>query len=390
MAYMVARTEKRKAGDLGGYQIHVDRKTDNHGNKDIDNERSHLNYDLVGHSTDTSFKKEILDFIEENKSSTRATRKDAVVLQDWLISSSNNFFADLSTEETRKYFECAVTYFQERFGKENVRFATVHMDESTPHMHLGIVPFDADNKLTAKTIFNRACLKSIQEELPKHFQRNGFAIERGKEKSEAQHVHPESFKKQAEKAELEARKEGFEYVIDEMLEAIEELPGVEESDFSKTADLVEKFLNDDEEIDPRKLDDSVFLRFLTTLFQEIKQFFARMSQKNVLRSAEIDLRENSLTERENALETKIESFKRMSDDLKSEKYFLKVAYLGLQLELHDLEKERERIMKLSPKDQQTLLDDMQQALAKKLGKDLQTVRDETLYSQENGNDELEI
>lgn len=387
---MVARTEKRKAGDLGGYQIHVDRKTDNHENKDIDNERSHLNYDLVGHSTDTSFKKEILDFIEENKSSTRATRKDAVVLQDWLISSSNSFFADLSPEETRKYFECAVTYFQERFGKENVRFATVHMDESTPHMHLGIVPFDADNKLTAKTIFNRACLKSIQEELPKYFQRNGFAIERGKEKSEAQYVHPESFKKQAEKAELEARKEGFEYVIDEMLEAIEELPDVEESDFPKTADLVEKLLNNEEEIDPRKLNDSVFLKFLTTLFQEIKQFFARMSRKNVLRSAEIDLRENSLAERENVLETKIESYKRMSDDLKSEKFFLKIAYLGLQLELHDLEKERQKIMALSPKEQQTLLDDMQRALAVKVGKDLQSVREETLYSQENTDNELEM
>ncbi|WP_282675350.1 hypothetical protein [Lactococcus cremoris] len=32
MAFMVARTEKRKIGSLGGYQNHVDRKTDNHSN----------------------------------------------------------------------------------------------------------------------------------------------------------------------------------------------------------------------------------------------------------------------------------------------------------------------------------------------------------------------
>lgn len=27
-----------------------------------------------------------------------------------------------------------------RYGKQNIAYATVHMDEKTPHMHLGVVP----------------------------------------------------------------------------------------------------------------------------------------------------------------------------------------------------------------------------------------------------------
>lgn len=307
MAYMVARTEKRKAGDLGGYQIHVDRKTENHGNKDIDNERSHLNYDLVGHSKETSFKEEVLDFIEENKSSKRATRKDAVVLQDWLIGSSQKFFDDLSAEETKRYFEVAVEFFQERFGKENVRFATVHMDELTPHMHLGVVPFNAENKLTAKMIFNRECLKNIQEDLPKWFQEHGFDIERGKEKSEAQHLHPDAYKKQVIQAESEAKEQNFELVMEQILNAVERLPEVTEDDFPETAKIIESFTDDEGQIDYGKMKDYEFSKFIRAIFEEIKRFFARMSAKLAIRASEISSKENSLKERENALEAKIEA-----------------------------------------------------------------------------------
>ena len=40
-------------------------------------------------------------------------------------------------------------------GIENVINATVHMDEATPHMHLGIVPVTEDGRLSAKDIFTK-------------------------------------------------------------------------------------------------------------------------------------------------------------------------------------------------------------------------------------------
>lgn len=193
MAYMVARTEKRKIGSLGGYQNHVDRKTENHSNKDIDDSKTHLNYDLIGHERSTSFHEEFMDYIKENRVGSRAVRKDAVIMQDWLISSSQEFFDTLNENETKRYFETAVEFFAEKFGRENIRFATVHMDEKTPHMHMGIVPLK-DGKLTAKTIFDRNCLRMIQNELPQVFQKAGFDIQRGEPKSEKVHLHPEEYK----------------------------------------------------------------------------------------------------------------------------------------------------------------------------------------------------
>ncbi len=193
MAYMVARTEKRKIGSLGGYQNHVDRKTGNHSNKDIDDSKTHLNYDLIGHEKSTSFHEEFMDYIKENRVGSRAVRKDAVIMQDWLISSSQEFFDTLNENETKRYFETAVEFFAEKFGRENIRFATVHMDEKTPHMHMGIVPL-RDGKLTAKTIFDRNCLRMIQNELPQAFQKAGFDIQRGEPKSEKIHLHPEEYK----------------------------------------------------------------------------------------------------------------------------------------------------------------------------------------------------
>lgn len=194
MSYVVARMQKRKTGDLNGLQIHNDRKTKNHSNKDIDQSKSELNYDLVGHEKSVSYQKEIMNYINENKISTRAVRKDAVVVSDWLITSDKTFFENQTPEETEKFFKTAVNFFGERYGHENLKYATVHVDEKTPHMHLGIVPM-RDGKLSAKTIFNRNELRDIQSELQKYFKENGFDLERGVEGSEAKYVHPEEYKK---------------------------------------------------------------------------------------------------------------------------------------------------------------------------------------------------
>jgi hypothetical protein len=44
MSFVVARMQKVKSGNLVGVGNHNQRNTDNHSNKDIDVERSHLNY----------------------------------------------------------------------------------------------------------------------------------------------------------------------------------------------------------------------------------------------------------------------------------------------------------------------------------------------------------
>lgn len=193
MSHMVARTAKLKAGNLGGIGRHVDRETENHANKDIDPEKKHLNYDLV--ERDTRIQTDILNYIDSEKTTTRAIRKDAVLCNEWIISSDKQFFDNLSPEETRNYFEVAKDYFAEKYGEKNIRFAVVHMDEKTPHMHMGIVPFDENNKLSAKRMFDRKTLIQIQDELPERFQQAGFDIERGEKGSKSKHLSAPDYKK---------------------------------------------------------------------------------------------------------------------------------------------------------------------------------------------------
>src|SRR5699024_1044027 len=202
MSMVVARMEKMKAENLIGIGNHNQRKTKNHSNKDIDPSLSKLNYDLVNRTE--NYKTDIENFINENKSTTRAVRKDAVLINEWIITSDRKFFENLSDEEVKKFFVSAKEYFGNEFGEENIRYATVHLDESTPHMHMGIVPFDKDKKLSAKRIFNRETLRDIQENLPKHLQEKGFEIERGLEGSERKNLTVPEFKElKAEEKEIE-------------------------------------------------------------------------------------------------------------------------------------------------------------------------------------------
>jgi len=183
MSFVVARMQKMKSGNLVGIGNHNQRLTDNHSNKDIDTERSYLNYDLVNRTD--NYKTDIQQFINENKSSSRAVRKDAVLINEWIITSDNQFFKDKDDKEIKDFFEQSKNYFSEKFGDENIRYAQVHLDETTPHMHLGIVPFNAEKRLSAKTIFNRQALQAVQDELPKYLNERGFELERGEKRVRA-------------------------------------------------------------------------------------------------------------------------------------------------------------------------------------------------------------
>ena len=193
MSMIVARMQKMKAENLIGIGNHNQRKTKKHSNPDIDTSLSELNYDLVNRTD--NYKKDIENFINENKSTTRAVRKDAVLINEWIITSDRKFFENLSDEDTKEFFITAKEYFAENFGEENIRYATVHLDESTPHLHMGIVPFDKDKKLSAKRIFNREALRNVQEDLPKLLQEKGFDIERGLEGSDRKNLTVPEFKK---------------------------------------------------------------------------------------------------------------------------------------------------------------------------------------------------
>lgn len=194
MSYVVARMVKYKSGNLGGAYRHNERVFENHSNKDIDPERSHLNYELTNRDRAISYERQIKDYVNENKISERAIRKDAVLCNEWIITSDKAFFEDMTPEETRHFFESSKDFFAERYGEQNIAYATVHLDESTPHMHLGIVPMQ-NGKLSSKALFgHREQLKEIQDEFPKYLNERGYDLQRGEVDSEKKHLETSEYK----------------------------------------------------------------------------------------------------------------------------------------------------------------------------------------------------
>lgn len=188
---------KYKSGNLGGAYRHNERIFKQHSNKDIDIERSHLNYELTDRDRSLSYEKQIKNYIDENKISKRAIRKDAVLCDEWIITSDKDFFTKLTPEETKQFFETSKNYFAENYGLENIAYASVHLDENTPHMHMGIVPM-RQGKLSSKAIFNREELKKIQDELPKYLSQYGFHLQRGEPDSTKKHLSTQEYKEKQE------------------------------------------------------------------------------------------------------------------------------------------------------------------------------------------------
>lgn len=234
MSYAVVRMQKMKAHDLKGIQFHNQRERESRTNSDIDKERSHENYDLV-HDGKIDYNQYVKEIIESQKTGTRKTRKDAVLVNELLVTSDKNFFDRLDPTEQKRFFEESYKLFSERYGEQNIAYATVHMDEKTPHMHVGVVPM-RDGKLQGKNVFNRQELLWLQDKFPEHMQKLGFDLERGEKGSTREHIETREFKKQTVEKELKA-------VENDLLEKKNELKQIDstiEQSFEILSDTKEK------------------------------------------------------------------------------------------------------------------------------------------------------
>jgi plasmid recombination enzyme len=186
--------QKMKSGNLGGAYRHNERIFENHSNKDIDPEKTHLNYELTDRDRSIPYDRQIKQYINDNKISKRALRKDAVLCNEWIITSDKAFFENMNSNQIKDFFETAKYFFAERYGNSNIAYAMVHLDESTPHMHLGLVPMQ-NGKLSSKSLFgSRDQLKEFQEAFPKYLNEHGYSLQRGESDSKKKHLETAEFK----------------------------------------------------------------------------------------------------------------------------------------------------------------------------------------------------
>ncbi|MDN4634367.1 MobV family relaxase (plasmid) [Priestia megaterium] len=197
--YGIIRMQKFHKDAILGIQKHNQREGEHSKNKDIDSNRTMLNYDFVNEDK--------IKYHEEIKKMTatrvkRKIRNDAVLVAEFFVSASPEYMHGMSPDEQRKYFEASLDHIAGKYGQQNILYAVVHNDEATPHMHVGFVPITEDRRLAAKEYFHgKTKIRRIQDDFHNYMNKRGYDIERG-EPSELQHKSVHEFKKQEREKEL--------------------------------------------------------------------------------------------------------------------------------------------------------------------------------------------
>ena len=205
MSYAIVRNEKLTRAKAQGICVHNDRKAKNHTNKDIDSERTRLNY---------YFKKNNLNYVKEFDKLKKENdlkgniRSNSIIMCEMLFTSDSDFFKRIGEKETKRYFEESYKFIcnYKDLGEENILSAVVHLDEGVPHMHLVYVPVihtkdkegnDID-KICARDFWKgRDSYRQLQNAYYEYVTSKGFDLERGLpvEETGAKHERIEDLKK---------------------------------------------------------------------------------------------------------------------------------------------------------------------------------------------------
>ena len=114
-------------------------------------------------------------------------RKNGVLAIEYLVTASPDDLHAKSRKEQDDYFSDAKKWLEEKHGAENVVYAGIHRDETTPHMYAYVVPIDSKGKLNCRAFLGGA--KALSEMQTDFADRVGIKhkLERGIEGSRAKH-----------------------------------------------------------------------------------------------------------------------------------------------------------------------------------------------------------
>ncbi len=158
-------------------------------NPQIDSERTKNNYNVIGRYC--SYTEFINKRIEQLNLPTKP-RKDAVLMASFVIGSDGEFFKGLSREQQEDFFAECTWYFADKYGEENIISAVVHNDETTPHLHLNLMPI-RNGRLCCKDLFNRTELTKLQTDFHEAVGKR-WGLERGREGSQKKHLSTAEYK----------------------------------------------------------------------------------------------------------------------------------------------------------------------------------------------------
>ncbi len=188
MNYAIIRNAKYQANKLSLVFRHNERKNTYYSNKDINRNVSNVNYSIK--KCVVPYSKKLNELKREYN--LRGTFKgNSNVACEYIITASPDFFEGLADDEIKRYFETAYKFVCnfKNLGEQYVISAKVHMDESTPHMHLVYLPVvHTLDKKSGKPIDKLCCsefwkgrnsYKVLQDNFYRYMTKAGFNLDRG-------------------------------------------------------------------------------------------------------------------------------------------------------------------------------------------------------------------
>lgn len=139
VSYAIIRNAKYKSENLKGIYRHNERRNTNYSNKNIDKDKSYLNYSLK--SPQFTYEKEFQRIKKEYNLKCQIKTVSNIVCE-YIITSDKAFFETIGEDETKRFFETAYKFVckYKDLGEQYILSAKVRMDEETPHMHLVFIP----------------------------------------------------------------------------------------------------------------------------------------------------------------------------------------------------------------------------------------------------------
>ena len=188
MSYAIIRNANYKKDNLAGLYKHNERKNTNYSNKDINKKDSIKNYSIK--QCNTTYANAIKILQQQNDLKGRIIKTTNVACE-FIITSDKEFFDKIGEAETKRYFQTAYDFVcqYKNLGEKYILSAKVHMDETTPHLHLVFVPVVQAKDKKGNPIEKIACseywkgkdsYRQLQDNFHKYVTENGFDLERGK------------------------------------------------------------------------------------------------------------------------------------------------------------------------------------------------------------------
>lgn len=127
-------------GSVAASMQHCYRERETHN---ADQERTPDNQHLVAKSTDEAMGK-LRDLLPEKR------RKDAVLAVEYVMTATPEWFAKATPEQEKAFFQQSLQWLADKYGADRIITASIHRDETTPHLSAFVVPLTQDKRLSAK------------------------------------------------------------------------------------------------------------------------------------------------------------------------------------------------------------------------------------------------